>query len=272
MEVGTISLAMMRIRERSPEGVRDNSRVAPGVSRVFAMLVIAMSVACGSGPGLFQQYEYEEEIYLSLDGTATMYVNTSVAALDALRGASFDARPTARVDREAVRAYYTTANTHVTRVSESRRSGRRFVHVRLDVDDVRRLAEAAPFAWSSYRFEGDGGLFVFRQSVGTAAGKDVGAVGWSGREVAAFRLHLPSKITYHNTKPENLRRGNILVWEQPLSDRLRSVPLALDARMETQSILYRTLWLFGATAIAVAIAFALMLWWVMRRPVRPETT
>jgi hypothetical protein len=56
------------------------------------------------------------------------------------------------------------------------------------------------------------------------------------------------------------------VWEQPLADRLRGVPLALDARMETQSILYRTLWLFGATFIAVAIAFGLMLWWVIRKP------
>ena len=193
-------------------------------------------------------------------------------ALDALRGVSFDTSPTARVDREAVRAYYTTPDTHVTRVSDSRRNGRRFVHVRLDVDDIRRLGEAAPFAWSSYRFERDGGLFVFRQTVGAAAGKDVGAVGWNGRELVAFRLHLPSKITYHNAGPDNLRRGNILVWEQPLADRLRGVPLTLDARMETQSILYRTLWLFGATFIAVAISFGLILWWVMRRPVKPGMT
>ena len=236
------------------------------------LLAIASTGACGSGPGLFQQYEYEEEAYLSLDGTATVYVNSSIAALDALRGASFNTSPTALVDREAVRAYYSTPNTHVTRVGESRRNGRRFVHVRLEVDDIRRLADAAPFAWSSYRFERDGTLFVFRQTVGAAVGKDAGAVSWTGRELTAFRLHLPSKIIYHNTRPENLRRGNILVWEQPLADRLRGVPLTLDARMETQSILYRTLWLFGATFIAVAIAFGLILWWVMRRPVSAGTT
>ena len=138
-----------------------------------------------------------------------------------------------------MRAYYSTPNTHVTRVSESRRNGRRFVHVRLDVDDVRRLADATPFAWSSYRFERDGGLFVFRQTVGPAAGKDVGTVGWTGRELAAFRLHLPSKIAYHNTR--GVGRGNILAWEQPLADRLRGVPLTLDARMESQSILYLSL-------------------------------
>jgi hypothetical protein len=254
----------------SSEGRREGSRHISHVARRWrlacTLFLLAVTTACGSGPSLFQQYEYEEEVYLSLDGTATVYVNSSIAALDALRGASFDSRPTARVDREAVRTYFTTPHTHVTRVSESTRSGRRFVHVRLDVDDIRRMADAAPFAWSSYRFARDGNLFVFRQTVGPAAGKDVGAVGWNGSEVAAFRLHLPSKIAYHNTSPQNFRRGNILVWEQRLADRLRGVPLTLDARMETQSILYRTLWLFGLTFITVAIAFGLILWWVMRRP------
>ena len=99
----------------------------------------------------------------------------------------------------------------------------------------------------------------------TSARKDVGDVGWTGREIVAFRLHLPSKVTYHNAGPDNLKRGNILVWEQTLADRLNGQPLTLDARMETQSILYRTLWLFGATFAAVAVSFALVIWWVLRR-------
>ena len=82
--------------------------------------------------------------------------------------------------------------------------------------------------------------FIYRQTVGAAAGKDAGDAGWNGREIVAFRLHLPSKIRYHNTRRE-VGRGNILVWEQPLADRLRGVPLELDARMDAQSILYRTL-------------------------------
>ena len=69
------------------------------------------------------------------------------------------------------------------------------------------------------------------------------------------------------TRAGNSRRGNILVWEQSLADRLRGAPLTLDARMETQSILYRTLWLFGATFVAVAVSFGLVIWWVVgRRP------
>jgi hypothetical protein len=243
------------------------------VLRALCVVSVLSSAACG-GASLFRHYEYEEEIYLSLDGSATAYVNSSLAALNALRGTSFDLSPNARIDTDAVRAYYSTAATHVARVSSSRRNGRRFVHVRLDVDDVRRLNEAAPFAWSRYQFHQDGSLDIYQQRVEGAAGKDVGKVGWSGRELVAFRLHLPSKIRSHDPGGVVLR-GNILAWEQPLSDRLHGVPLTLDASMDMQSILYRTLWLFGVTFLAVAAAFGVVIWWVMRRgsagaPVRDE--
>ena len=237
----------------------------PAYAALALALTVASAAACGGG--LFRQYEYEEEIYLSLDGSATVYVNSSVPALNALRGSTFDPSGTARIDRAAIRNFFTTPVTRVTRLSTSRRSNRRFVHVRLDVDDVRRLGEAAPFAWSSYQFGKDGELYVYRQAIDAAAGKDVGNVGWTDRELVAFRMHLPSKIVYHNTL-SGVGRGNILAWEQLLADRLRGTPLTLDARMETQSILYRTLWLFGATLVAVAISFGLVIWRVLRRGAR----
>jgi hypothetical protein len=227
-----------------------------------ALCVLVVS-AC-SGTALFRQYEYEEEIYLSLDGTATVYVNSSIAALNALRGTTFDASPEARVDTTAVRAYYATPATRVVRVSQSRRNNRRFVHVRLDVDDITRLGDVAPFAWSKYQFTSDGDLFKYRQLVGPTTGRDPGNAGWNGGEIVAFRLHLPSKIRYHNTK-RDVGRGNILVWEQSLAERLRSVPIELDARMERQSILYTTLWLFGTTFVAVALAFGVVVVWVVRK-------
>jgi hypothetical protein len=237
--------------------------------RAIALLVVALTIgSCGAG-GIFRQYEYEEDIFLSLDGSATIYVNSSIAALDALRGTSFDTAPTARFDRDGIRAYFNTPVTHVSRVSQSRRSGRRFAHVRLEAADVRRLADAPPFAWSTYKFAKDGNLFVYQQTLGAAAGKEVADTGWNGNELVAVRLHVPSKIEYHNTRVENFRRGNILVWEQPLADRLRGVPLAIDARMQTQSILYRTLWLFAATFLAVAVAFAITIWWILGRGKTP---
>jgi hypothetical protein len=251
-------------------GVRGPNAEAAGIAEKITLCVLcglfvlcAGTVACGGASSIFRQYEYDEEIYLSLDGTATVYVNSSIAALNALRGTSFDAGPTARVDAPAIRAFFNSPTTRVTRVSQSRRNGRRYVHVRLDIDDVRRLTEVAPFAWSKYDFRRDGDLFTYRQVVGDSTTKGEAVRAWNGGEIVAFRLHLPSKIRYHNTRPEV--RGNILVWEQSLADRLRSQPLTLEARMDPQSILYRTLWLFGITFVAVGIAFVIVIWWVMRR-------
>jgi hypothetical protein len=241
--------------------------------RAFAalLLVAATTVACGS-ISLFRQYEYEEDMYLSLDGTATLYVNTSVAALDALRGASLDASPNAPVDRQRLTQYFSSPVTHVTRITTWRRGNRQFVGVRLDVDDVTRLAEAKPFAWSTYQFKRDGAsdLFLYLQTLGASARKDIGNVGWTGRELVAFRLHIPSKVEYHNAGVDNFKRGNILVWEQSLADRLRGAPLTLDARMHTQSILYTALWLFVATFIAVVIMFVVLIVWIVRRGRRTE--
>jgi hypothetical protein len=144
----------------------------------------------------------------------------------------------------------------------------------MDVPDIRRLPEAPPFAWSTYRFTLKGNLYSYTQTVAGVAGTPPARAGWTGHELVAFRLHLPSKIASNNTHT-TVKRGNILLWEQSLQDRLRGVPLTLDASMETQSILYRTLWLFAATFAAVAVTFGLVIWWILRRGARraePERT
>ena len=74
----------------------------------FALLQIAVlaSIACGNV--IARKYEYEEEIFLALDGSATVYVNASVPALVALRGVALPLDPAARLDRIAVRDLYET--------------------------------------------------------------------------------------------------------------------------------------------------------------------
>ena len=119
-------------------------RIGAAIALVVAL---SASVACSSaGVGrIFKQYEYEEEMYLSLDGSATLYVNASVPALNLPRGSTFDERPNARLDREAIREYFTSPVTRVTRVSATRRNNRRYFHVRIDVSDVRALGSAPPW-------------------------------------------------------------------------------------------------------------------------------
>jgi hypothetical protein len=233
-----------------------------------SLAAVFLSAACqsdGGRGGLVRQYEYEEEIYLSLDGSASVHVNASVPALVNLRGLDLDTRPNARLDRAQVRKHYEAQGVEVLRVSTWRRLGRRFVQVRIKVDDIRVLGAAAPFAWSSYELAERDSLVVYRQRLGAAAGRDVGQVGWKGSELTAVRLHLPARIRYHNAGKDNLRRGNILVWEQPFAARQAGTPLEIEARMDRQSILYSTLMLFAVSGALALAVLALIIWWVMRK-------
>jgi hypothetical protein len=239
-------------------------RIPAGLAIVAALIAAASLSACGGG-ALVRHYEYDEDIYLSVDGSATIYLNASVPALVNLRGLDLDVRPTANVDRAKIRSLYTTGATRVTRVSRWRRFGRQFVQIRLSVDDVTKLGSVAPFDWATYRLERRDGLVVYRQQLGAAAGKPVGDVGWKGDELVAVRLHLPSRIRYHNAGAGNLKRGNILVWEQSLAGRQAGKALDIEARLEETSILYSTLLLFGVSGAFAMLALAAVIWWVARK-------
>jgi hypothetical protein len=236
-----------------------------GVLRVAVVLAVAACSLIGTACGvLTQKYEYEEEIYLRLDGSATVNVNASVASLVALRGADLPLDPKARLDRQQVRALFQIAGAPAPRLTLSRRDGRRFVHVSLEVPDIRQLHRQRMFAWSTYRFDRQSDSFVYRQRVGAPAGRPM-EIGWTGGEQVAFKMHIPSEIPYHNAPSRKTERGNILRWEQPLAARLKGEPLDVEVRMESESILYSTLLLFGFTIVAAAITFGAVIWWVVRR-------
>ena len=237
------------------------------------IMVVAALTLCGCGGRLLKkQYEYEEEMYLALDGSATLNVSASVPALVALRGVDLNPNPRARFDRDRIRGFYEGPGVTVTALSSSRRYGRRFVHVSMDVADVRAIERLAPFAWSTYKFAREGDLYEFKQAVGPSAGKQVSDVGWDGTELVAFRMHLPSKITYHNAPSHRTERGNILEWEQTLADRIHGTPIDIDVQLETQSILARTMLLFATTVIAALGTLALVVWWIARRGQGAETS
>jgi hypothetical protein len=234
---------------------------------VLAAAVAVLSLcSCGRG-GLTRHYEYEEELFLSLDGSADVIVNASLPALVALRGLPLDAGPTARMDRDAVRAAFAAEGVTVARVSRPwRRAGRRYVQVRLSASDVRHLARAAPFAWSTYELARSGDQVTYRQVVGAPAGAAAPpGAGWTGGEMVAIRLHVPSQIRYHNAPTREIRRGNILAWEQTLADRLAGRPIDIEVRMDARSILARTMLVFGVSVSAALLLLAAIVWWVVRK-------
>ena len=221
----------------------------------------------GCGRGLFRQYEYEEEIYLKLDGSADVVVNASIPALVALRGADL----VDRADRVASTA---------TKVRALYQSPRHEVHARQPPVAPRRpplrpgaAADAGhPHARARRRLRlvrpiasnRRGGLYVYRQTMGADGAKPVNDAGWNGSEIVAVRMHIPSRIQYHNAPSREVERGNILGWEQPLRDRLAGKPLDVEVRMETESILARTLLIFGISAAAALALLAAVVLWVRR--------
>ena len=236
-----------------------------GRVRARALLLIALFAAAGcSSAGVFRQYEYEEELYLALDGSVTVNVNASVASLVALRGVNLDPDPNARIDQDQLRALFEGPGARAT-ISLARRDLRRFVHASVRADNVEALSMLAPFAWSTYRFERRGDLFEFRQVVGPPSGAHPSNIRWTGNEIVAFRLHLPSEIVFHNSPSGQVGRGNILEWEQPLAERLAGRPVEMEVHLETESILYTTLLLFGSTIVAAAVTLLFVVWWIARR-------
>ena len=242
------------------------------VLKPAAILICIAAAGSSCANPLARQYEYDEQTYLAVDGSATVVLSASVAALVALRGLTLDPDPQARIDSDRVRAAFEAAGCEVERVSRPwRRNGRRYVQARLRVTDVRTAGTCGVLAWSTYGFEVAPGQIRYTQVVGTPQGRVPAGVNWNGSELIAFKLHLPSRVIYQNVRrlsdgePGETERGNILTWEQRLSDRLAGAPVTMEVRTDAESILYRTVALFAGAFGAAVIVLVLLIWWTIRR-------
>lgn len=242
-------------------------------SAVVALAAMVLA-ACSSPFG--PEYEYSEQLYLGVDGEAELVVDASIAALVALRGLPLDPSYDTPVDRAAVAAAYGAAGCGEVTVNRPwTRDGRRFVQVVLEQDDVRKFATCPPLAWSTFQLDevsdGERDALAYTQVVGAPTVGDPGRVNWNGSELVGFKLHLPSRILFHNVRrledgaPGAPDRGNILSWEQRLADRRAGQPIRMEVRMDAQSILNHALWLFAGAFAAAVLLILGILWVVIRR-------
>ena len=250
-------------------------RVSKPQALMVCLAVVALSATSCANP-LARQYEYDEQTYLAIDGSATVVLSASVAALVSMRGLPLDPSPQARISSDDVRRVFEAAGCEVERAARPwRRNGRRFVQARLHVADVRKASSCGVLAWSKYGFEVSPDQIRYTQMVGAPSGTvpatPPAGVTWDGRELVAFKLHLPSRVTFHNVRrlddgtEGELERGNILTWEQRLSDRLAGAPIAIEVRTESESILFRTVSLFAGAFAAAVIVLMLLIWFTIRR-------
>lgn len=239
---------------------------------IAGLVLVSIAAACRNPLG--REYEYEEQLYLQVNGSATVVVDASIASLVALRGMALDTSFATRPDRAAIRKLIEAGGCPAVTVGQPwTRHGRRFIQIRIATKDVRTLSSCALLAWSTYRLDPDSGgreMLRYHQTVGAASGGNPGNPKWTGKELVGFKLHLPSKITDHNVKRldtgENgaVERGNILTYEQRLTDRLAGAPIEMVVEMGSQSILYHTLFLFAGAFAAAVVALAIVVWLTVR--------
>lgn len=247
---------------------RLRSRKAARLKWTAFLVCVALAIIgalLGLRSPMLHQYEYQEDVYVSLDGSASVYIGASLPALAALYGLDIPTDPGALLDRRKLREALGGPGVTVSSINSWRRYGRRFVTVRLDTNDIRRLPAAKPFAASTFEFGRSKNGYSLIEELGPARNKPIPSVGWDRKELVGFRWHIPSRVIKHNTFRQNVLRGNILVWEQSLADRLSGVPLEMQVDMQGQSILYGALWLFAASALSAVLVVALIVWWVVAR-------
>ena len=225
--------------------------------------------------------EYEEDLTLSMDGSAALVVNASILALDALQGAV--ARPdpahapiSCAMSPRLLSSPYRRASAAS---APGRARGRRFVGMPV-VPTFASCRKAAPFAWAAYELHAGRRAGDLPARPVEAARAATPARRLRGDEIVAFRLHLPARIRFQNSRyldrdeSRPASRGNIITWEQRLDDRLQGQPIAyaedktpdvMEVRMDRESILYRTLWLFGVAFAAALLVLAGLIWLTMRR-------
>ncbi len=189
-------------------------------------------------------YEYEEEVFLEIDGSGRFRVSGSREALGTLL-------PLSRVSVETVRDHFDEPQVELDSVRETERDGRSFIHVQARFSDWNRLCEHPAFSWRNCRLVIGPDVLEIESTVRGPQ--------WPGRVATdpdapiAFRFHFPSTVAFHNS-PNEIERGNIVRWQRSMGEHFAREPLVIQARFEKRSVLETTAMVLIAAVSLVAVA------------------
>jgi len=208
-------------------------------------------VAAGLSTSACTSYEYEEDVFLEVDGSGRLRVSGSEAMLDALLDAE--------VTPPSLASSFDGEGLAVDSVRETKRDGRSFFHVQGRFRDWNELCRHPAFRGRRCRLARAEDALELEVEIppfpgAVPPGVDPGAL-------VGFRFHLPSTVRAHNA-PEGVQRGNILAWERSVAETFGDAPLLVQARFDRESVLRTTLRVLalalGTVVVAVAAAVALM--------------
>jgi hypothetical protein len=210
------------------------------------------------------RYEYEQEFWLKVDGSGSLYVTGRPALWTAFKGVGQPEDPEKTISNDALHRLFERSGLRVRRVLRTTRSGRTYYFVSADFKDVNTLGHTLAFPDLAITLRPDSGQLRLdgawsrpQLSQSTAITERDGLM--------AVRFHLPSKVREHKNAFAGVERGNILTWRQQVAQGLDGQPLEFGARMDRRSILLSTVTLFGEAVLAAVAFVALLLYLAYRR-------
>jgi len=200
-------------------------------------------------------YEYEEEVFLEVDGSGEIRMSGSTAAIAALHGL-------ADAGAERAKALFVGEGVELLSALETERERRKFVHVRARFSDWEKLCEIPAFRDRGCRLaKGEEGLAL---ELSLPSPRAAAPESLDPQALLALRYHFPSTIRYHNS-PGDIERGNILSWKRTLREHFAGRPLDLEVRFDRRTILAATVRVVGLALGLVAASIATALWVMVRK-------
>ncbi len=216
-------------------------------SRLLCFLLVAAS-GCTA-------YEYEEEVFLEVDGSGEIRMSGSAAAVQALHGLD-------QADAEGAKALFEGEGVEVLSALETERDGRRFVHVESRFSDWEKLCRVPAFRGRrcALAAEKDGLALELSLPSPRAAAPE----GLDPQALLALRYHLPSTVRYHNS-PGHIERGNILSWKRTLREHFAGRPLDVEVHFDRRTVLAAAVSIVGIALALVAASIATALFVMVRK-------
>jgi hypothetical protein len=200
-------------------------------------------------------YEYEEEVFLEVDGSGEIRMSGSTAAIEALHGLD-------EATAERAKALFVGQGVEILSALETERERRKFVHVQARFSDWEKLCEIPAFRNRGCRLtKGEDGLAL---ELSLPSPRAAAPESLDPRALLALRYHFPSTIRYHNS-PGDVERGNILSWKRTLREHFAGRPLDLAVRFDRRTILAATARVMGLALSLVLASIATALWVMVRK-------
>ena len=210
-----------------------------------ASILLALVTAAGC-----TAYEYEEEVFLEVDGSGEIRMSGSAAAIQALHHV------------EDAKGLFAGDGVQIVSNRETERERRKFIHVEARFGKWEELCRTPAFRGRACRFdEEEDGVAL---ALSLPSPREAAPEALDPQAVLALRYHFPSTIRYHNS-PGGIERGNILAWKRTLREHFAGRPLDVEVRFDRRTILQATVSVVSLSLALVAAALGASLLLMVRK-------